>query len=190
MAGGVSRAGRDPCERRRAWFLLASCPTAALADFELVSATKSGSVYVPASEPECVRLAAEDLVSDTQKITGRAPALVRRAEDCGANSAVLASLDRPESAALLQTLAPGFGDGLKGKWEAYRVETVGSRLIIAGSDQRGTMFGLYAFIEKCLGVDPLYFWASRPPQKRATLAWDSVKICSGEPTGSSTTKTC
>ena len=83
---------------------------------------------------------------------------------------------------MLEKLAPGFGDGLKGKWEAYRVETVGSRLIIAGSDERGTMFGLYAFIEKYLGVDPLYYWASRPPQPRATLAWDSVKICSGEPT--------
>ena len=83
---------------------------------------------------------------------------------------------------MLENVAPGFGDGLKGKWEAYRVETVGSRLIIAGSDERGTMFGLYAFIEKYLGVDPLYYWASRPPQPRATLAWDSVKISSGEPT--------
>ena len=95
---------------------------------------------------------------------------------------MLASLDRPESAALLEKLAPGFGDGLKGKWEAYRVENVGSRLIIAGSDERGTMFGLYAFIEQYLGVDPLYFWASRPPQPRATLAWDSVELGSGEPT--------
>ena len=161
---------------------LAALLSAQAAAYELASPAQTATVFLPASEPECVRLAAEDLVSDTQKITGKAPALVRRAEDCGANSVVLASLDRPESAALLEKLAPGFGDRLKGKWEAYRVETVGSRLIIAGSDQRGTMFGLYAFIEKYLGVDPLHFWSSRPPLRRPTLVWDDVRIVSGEPT--------
>lgn len=145
--------------------------------FELVSPTQTASVFIPASEPECVRLAAEDLVSDVQKITGKKLRLVD-----ADGTVVLASLNRPESAALLEKLAPGFGTGLKGKWEAYLVENVGSRLIIAGSDERGTMFGLYAFIEKYLGVDPLYYWASRPPQKRATLAWDNVKLSSGEPT--------
>ena len=145
--------------------------------FELVSPTQNTSVFVPTSEPECVRLAAEDLVSDVQKITGKTLRLVD-----AEGTVVLASLNRPESAAQLETLAPGFGDGLKGKWEAYRVENIGPRLIIAGSDERGTMFGLYAFIEKYLGVDPLYYWASRPPQKRATLAWDNVKFNSGEPT--------
>jgi len=140
--------------------------------FELV-----GPVQVPASEPECVRLAAADLVSDVQKITGK----TLRAGDADGR-VVLVSLNRPESAALLEKLAPGFGKSLTGKWEAYRVETVGKRLIIAGSDERGTMFGLYAFIEQYLGVDPLYYWSSRPPKKRATLAWKSVKISSGEPT--------
>lgn len=151
--------------------------SAALAAFELVSPKQTAAVFVPASEPECVRLAAQDLISDTKEITGKT---LRLADDDG--TVVLVSLNRPESAALLKKLAPGFGDGLKGEWEAYRVENVGSRLIIAGSDERGTMFGLYAFIEKYLGVDPLYYWASRPPQKRETLAWDTVKLSSGGPT--------
>ena len=38
--------------------------------FELVSPAQTAVVFVPASEPECVRLAAEDLVSDAKKITG------------------------------------------------------------------------------------------------------------------------
>lgn len=146
--------------------------------FELVSATRTATVFVPAGEPECVRLAANDLITDTAKITGKTPAFTEKADDAGV---VLVSMNRPESAALLENLAPGFGDALKGQWEAYRVENAGPRLIIAGSDERGTMFGLYAFIEQYLGVDPFYYWASRPPQKRATLAWDSVKISSGEP---------
>lgn len=149
------------------------------AAFELASPVRTATVMVPASEPECVRLAAADLVSDVRKITGNEPALVPDPEDAGI---VIVSMNRPQSAALLEQLAPGFGDGLEGKWEAYRVETVGQRLIIAGSDERGTMFGLYAFIETYLGVDPLHFWSSRPPRKQSTLAWETVKLASGEPT--------
>lgn len=154
--------------------------------FELAGPDRAATVFVPASEPECVLLAAEDLVSDAAKITGRKPTLVRRAEDCGPSCVVLVSLDRPESAALLEGLSPGFGDGVKGRWEAYRVGAIsspeGARLIIAGGDERGTMFGLYAFIEEYLGVDPLYYWSSRPPEQRTTLAWERVEMRAGEPT--------
>lgn len=163
---------------RHALVIFVLVTNVALAAFELASPSRTASVLVPASEPECVRVAAQDLSDDVHRITGARPATVRE----GTADVVLVSLNRPGSAALLQKLAPGFGDGLKGKWEAYRVETVGSRLIIVGSDERGTMFGLYAFIETYLGVDPLYFWASRSPAQRVTLAWPEVKLDSGGPT--------
>jgi hypothetical protein len=151
--------------------------------FELVGPQRAAAVVVPAGEAECVRLAVADLVEDTRKITGRTLSILPQLAGAEADgSVVVVSVNRPESAALLEKIAPGFGDGLSGKWESYRVEEVGSRLIIAGSDERGTMFGLYAFIEEKLGVDPLYFWSSRAPQPRATLAWDRVKLSSGEPT--------
>lgn len=155
----------------------AAPPPTKAAPFVLASPDSIATVLMPASEPECVRLAAADLVSDVEKITGQK---LRSGDDNG--TVVLVSLNRPESAALLDKLAPGFGDALKGKWEAYRVETIEGRLIIAGSDERGTMFGLYAFIEQYLEVDPLYFWSSRPPQKRASLAWDNVRLRSHAPT--------
>lgn len=148
-----------------------------MAAFELAAPGRVATIQVPAGEPECVRLAAADLAGDVEKIAGRRPALVAS----GRGDVVLVSLNRPESAALLEQIAPGFGAALQGRWEAYRVETVGSRLVIAGSDERGTMFGLYAFLEDYLKVDPLYFWASRPPALRATLAWESVKISSDGP---------
>lgn len=154
--------------------------------FELVSPGRVATVFVPEGEPECVSLAAEDLVGDVAKITGRSAAIVRRAGECGDAGVVLVSLDRPGSAALLEKLSPGFGEGLKGKWEAYRAEAVrtaaGERLIVAGSDERGTMFGLYAFLQEHLGVDPLYFWSGREPQRRQALRWESVSLRSDGPT--------
>ena len=65
------------------------------AGFELV-----GPVQVPAGELECVRLAAADLVSDVHKITGK----TLRVGD-GDGTVVLASLNRPESVALLTRAA-------------------------------------------------------------------------------------
>jgi hypothetical protein len=127
-------------------------------------------------------LAVADLAGDVRKITGRDLTMVEPAVAPSGAAVILVSLNRPEGAAWLEKIAPGFGAGLLGKWESYRVETVGDRLLIVGSDERGTMFGLYAFIEKYLEVDPLHFWATRPPRPRATLGWDQVKLSSGEPT--------
>jgi len=162
--------------------LLSVLATTAAASFELVTSRSTATILIATSEPECVQLAVNDLVSDVHKITGRTLVVVRRPEECGPNRIVVASVNQPESAALLVRLAPEVTDQLMGKWESYQVRTVGSALVVAGSDERGTMFGLYAFIESHLGVDPLSFWSSRTPKTHSTLAWDSVSLGSGEPT--------
>lgn len=154
--------------------------------FELASPDRTATIVVPAGEPECVRLAAEDLVSDVRKITGKTLAIADQLGDSG-DYVLLGSVNQPEAAKLLKTLVPEAIGQLRGKWEAYRVETVslssGRRaLVVAGSDERGTMFGLYAFIEQYLGVDPLYFWTDREPKPRERLAWDRVALAANEPT--------
>ena len=150
--------------------LLAANVLGAPPEFELASPQATTRVLVPASEPECVVLAAEDLARDVERITGQRPAMVRRLEACGAQAVVLATAARPGSARLLARFLPDAGEALEGKWEAWRVRTVGAAvgpvrraLVIAGSDVRGTMFGLYTFCEKQLHVDPMHFWADTPP---------------------------
>jgi hypothetical protein len=156
--------------------------------FALSTPEATAAILVPPEEPECVLLAAEDLAADVQRITGRRPAVVRDASQADGACVLLASIDRPASAALIERLAPELVEQLQGKWEAFRVvsldKTHGSAervLLIAGSDARGTMFGLYAFCEEFLGVDPLYFWASFPPQRRERLEWDSIDRTGDEP---------
>ncbi len=157
--------------------------------FALASPGATATILVPRSEPECVRRAAADLAADVERITGRRPGVVAEAEGAAPHCVVLATVDRPDSAALCEKLAPGAADRLAGKWEAFRVQSVAARLgpvrravVIAGSDPRGTMFGTYAFCEEYLGVDPLHFWADRMPEKRERLAWDEVELEGGEPT--------
>jgi len=40
---------------------------------------------------------------------------------------------------------------------------------------------VYDFIERYLGVDPMYFWSGVPHPKRAKLEWDKVEIVQDEP---------
>lgn len=111
--------------------------------------------------PDCVWRAAQDLTNDVKKVTGTDLPLVRGAAVQPGDVHVAVKPD--------------------GRWEAYSVREQGGVLEIAGSDARGAMFGVYDFIERYLGVDPMYFWSGVPHPKRAELAWKKVEIVQGEP---------
>lgn len=161
--------------RCRAPLLLLACSLGG-AGFELAGPGRMARIVVPAGEAECVRLAAQDLAKDVHAITGRSPVIVDSYDSCKGDCIVIAAAEA------LRTIAPAAHAALRGKWEAYRVQTAPLGLLIAGSDERGAMFGIYAFIERYLGVDPMYFWTDRAPARRVRLAWEQVGIEAGEPT--------
>lgn len=64
---------------------------------------------------------------------------------------------------------------ITGQWESFTtqlvnspVEGVAQALVIAGSDPRGTIFGLYDVSEQ-IGVSPWYFWADTPPRQHSEI---------------------
>lgn len=57
---------------------------------------------------------------------------------------------------------------INGKWEAYIIQTVDGNLVIAGSDRRGTIYGVYDVSEN-IGVSPWYWWADVPVSKSPSL---------------------
>lgn len=72
---------------------------------------------------------------------------------------------------------------VEGKWEAYisqvvtrPVKGVEWALVIAGSDQRGTIYGLYDISER-MGVSPWYWWADIPVKtKEAVWVQNGPKV--------------
>ncbi len=116
------------------------------------------SISAPDSGP--VRLAAADLAADFGRITGT-PGRV-----------VAASASAP--------IELKFDPGLAGP-EAWRVEVRERGVVVAGSDPLGLVFGVYAFAERCLGVDPLWFWKSLPPAPRASVALEPRTFASAPP---------
>ena len=69
-----------------------------------------------------------------------------------------------------------------GQWERYEITVAGQQVIIAGSDTRGLLFGIYQFSQHALGVDPLYFWIPEDPQSREFVDASSAVTISPEPT--------
>jgi len=164
-------------------FILLMMTSVVLADgFQLVIGEKTVPIMVVDGEPECVLLAAKDLVADVQKITGRKTEIISGSIMPSGGCIIIGTVSNKAAAKLFSELKVPEVETLTGKWESYRVTSVtGGMLAVAGSDTRGTMFGLYDFIEQYMHVDPLGFWSGHEPEKRPELKWDLVSIISAPP---------
>ncbi len=74
-----------------------------------------------------------------------------------------------------------------GRWETFALQTVDNplpgvtqALVIAGSDKRGTIYGMYD-LSKQIGVSPWYWWADAPVQKKSELYIAPGWYSDGEP---------
>lgn len=154
------------------------CPAEGPAAIELVKQNEPASIVLARTEHKGVLCAAKDLQRDITKITGVTPNIVHALGDCAGKCVVLGSADCPEGKALLASVGVTVDD-LAGKWETYKWRVVGGVggkqqvLAIAGSNVRGTIFGVYEFEHKHLGVDPFWFWADHDPAPRNELVFDA-----------------
>ena len=75
---------------------------------------------------------------------------------------------------------------LKGKWEKYVIVPIaakgnrGASIIIAGSDRRGCVYGIYE-LSRQLGVSPWYWWADIPVVHREDVYLKEGCYTDGEP---------
>jgi len=115
--------------------------------------------------PGVVR-AAGDLGADIERVTGVSPSLVHSA--AGMHNADVVLIGTIGKSPLIDNLIRrGKIDvsGITGQWEAavttiveHPMPGVVRALVIAGSDKRGTIFGIYDLSEQ-IGVSPWYWWA-------------------------------
>ena len=162
-------------------FMVACQP--AQEEFVLVDKAGQATIYLPQNTSGPVKFAVNNLISDVEKITGKRLEIAEKADNVS-SQLMLFNLADEEQLKEGLALHPDL-DTIKDKWEAYVVkdmEILGQKkLLIAGSDERATMFALYHFIEEYLGVDPTYYWSDLEPKKQSRLAWNEVNIVQNEP---------
>jgi Glycosyl hydrolase family 115/Gylcosyl hydrolase family 115 C-terminal domain/Glycosyl hydrolase family 67 N-terminus len=156
-------------------------------DFILARANAAAAVYVDASDYPGVTRAAKDLSQDIQRVTGTAPVVSHEEGTLGTTAVIIGTLGK--SALIDRLILEHKIDvtGLQGKWESYLIQTVAqpipgvsAALVIAGSDKRGTVYGIYEISEQ-IGVSPWYWWADVPIPHREALFVKPGRHVQGEP---------
>jgi hypothetical protein len=158
---------------------------------ELIGPDKSCAAFlIDAAEPFAVTRAMEDVRGDLFDITGQ---MLRVSNTVPVRSLysyliVVGTVDKSSILNALETAGKIDLASLRGKRESFRIQTVvepfpgcKGALVIAGSDMRGTIYGLYSLTQDGLGVDPLRFWTERPVTKRAVLLLGPMLHEEGEP---------
>lgn len=76
---------------------------------------------------------------------------------------------------------------IDGKWESFvsqlvknPADGIDQALVIAGSDPRGTIYGIYDVSEQ-IGVSPWYFWADVPTKQHKDIYVLAEKKVQGPP---------
>lgn len=143
--------------------------------FPVVSGGAAASLYTDDGDYWLVNKSAGLFQQDIESVTGIKPALLHRLPAAAKQIILIGSLDH---SSLIRQLADENKinvDSIKGKWECFRMQTVehplpgiDRALVIAGSDRRGTAFGVFE-LSRQMGVSPWYWWADVPVEKKKEL---------------------
>jgi hypothetical protein len=137
--------------------------------FPLVEHGRAASIVVSSKDfPGVVRVV-DDLQSDLERVSGVKPVLAQDVVPKGGAVVLVGTIGR--SPLIDGLVAAGKLDvsAIKGKWETSLQQVVpnptagvAQALVIAGSDQRGTIYGTYD-VSRGIGVSPWYFWDDVKP---------------------------
>ena len=115
-------------------------------------------------EYEGVKMAIQNLREDMKRVLGKTPA-----ESKEAPTILVGTLGKNKEIDKLKL------PDLKGKREKFIITTLGNQLVIAGSDKRGTIYGIYEISQR-IGVSPWYYMADAPVKHQDELYYDGGRI--------------
>ena len=139
------------------------------------------TISLAESEHSCVKIAAASLKADFGKVTGTEAtitSLTSQFSPLTAKSILIGTVGVNKQIDLW--VKQGVLRDLKGKTEKYIIKTIGDQLVIAGSDKRGTVYGIYE-LSRQIGVSPWYYWADVPVAHHTSLYIKEGEYTDGEP---------
>jgi len=155
--------------------------------FAIVHGKIAAPIYVDSRDYAGVARAAGDLRADIARVTGCTPAFAREEQGLGTRAVIVGTIGRSQIIDRLIRDRKIDVAGIAGRWESFLIQVVpaplpgvASALVIAGSDKRGTIYGIYDLSEQ-IGVSPWYWWADVPVQHRDALFVRAGRYAQGEP---------
>ena len=144
------------------------------------------NIVYDAQEDEGVRIAIENLQNDIKAVTGVTPTLYTQLPTLNTPCIIVGS---PKSQTIQQLMNAGkiSKKYLQGKTEKYLLQVmdkpvngVSQALVIAGSDKRGTIYGIYE-LSRQIGVSPWYWFADVPVTHHDNIYIKKGVYTDGEP---------
>lgn len=112
-----------------------------------------------------IRLAIADLQEDFAKVFGEAPRIVTSFAEAGPLTIVVG-----ESGQIPESLRPAGAEEPESFVISVAETPIGGRaVVLTGPDKRGVIYAIYQFSQDYLGVDPMYFWTDKEPERRSRI---------------------
>ena len=131
--------------------------------------------------------AAHDLQADIERVTGISPRFLAEKESAHGEVVLIGTISHSKAIDRLIGEHKLDVSSIEGKWESTLTQVVENplpgvarALVIAGSDKRGTIFGIYDLSEQ-IGVSPWYWWADVPVVHADALYIAAGRFIQGEP---------
>ena len=138
------------------------------------------SIGIADGEHSCVKRAVDNLASDFERVTGTKATITSLTSHLSPLTSEILIGTVGVNKQIDQWVKQGVLQDLKGKTEKYIIKTIGNQLVIAGSDKRGTVYGIYE-LSRQMGVSPWYYWADVPVEKHTSLYIKEGEYTDGEP---------
>jgi hypothetical protein len=145
-------------------------------DFILFEGKSVAPIFVEANDDRAVLRATGDLADDFARVTGTKSGIENNFSADGKTCVIVGTIGKTKIIDQLATEGKLDTNGISGQWESYVLQIVknplpgvDAALVIAGSDRRGTIYGIYQLSE-IIGVSPWNWWADVPVQKKDFLA--------------------
>lgn len=151
----------------------------------LLNANNRVEIYMDTNDCKGVSYAAHALLKDIKSVSGATATLT---SDAG----FLKKADTARPAILVGTIGHSAaidqlvkqkrinGNLLKGKREKFIITLTDGQLVIAGSDRRGTIYGIYELSQQ-MGISPWYDWADVPIEHHDSIFVNKGIYTDGEP---------
>ena len=151
----------------------------------LLNANNRVEIYMDTNDCKGVSYATHALLKDIKSVSGATATLT---SDAG----FLKKADTARPAILVGTIGHSAaidqlvkqkrinGNLLKGKREKFIITLIDGQLVIAGSDRRGTIYGIYELSQQ-MGVSPWYDWADVPVEHHDSIFVNKGIYTDGEP---------
>lgn len=135
--------------------------------FSLFTLSSIATIYTDDNDAKVVTIAAQCFANDVQLISGKQMKVVHQlpADGFTIGAGTIGQSKLIDDLIKEKIIDVGI---IKNKWECFLIKVVGKKLIVAGSDSRGTAYGIF-HLSKLMGVSPWVWWADATPAKKQQL---------------------